>query len=66
MFPEVIDSNIPDICAFACPLLLCIRLPFQIGETIKPVHCCKIIDKAKKSKRRTPHLPDNDFTIEAI
>ena len=26
----VMDSNIPDICVFACPLLLCTRLSFQI------------------------------------
>ena len=42
----VMDSTIPDICAFACPLLPCTWLSFQIGETIKPVDYCKIIDKA--------------------
>ena len=65
------DSNIPDICAFACAMLLCTRLSFQIRETIKHVHYkfvhyCKIIDKAKKVKERSLIYPDNDFTIEAI
>ena len=63
---EVMDSNIPDICAFACHLLLCTRLSFQIRETVKPVHYCKIIDKAKKVKEGSLIFPDNDFTTEAI
>ena len=60
------DSNMPDICAFACPLLLCTGLSFQIRETIKPVHYCKAIDKAKKVKEGSLIFPDSDFTIEAI
>ena len=66
MLREVMDSNIPDICAFACPLLLCTRLSFEIRETIKPVHYCKIIDKAKKVKEGNVICPDNDFTSEVI
>ena len=60
------DSNIPDICAFACPLLLRTQLSFQIRETIKPVHYYKIIDKPKKVKEGSLICPDNDFTMEAI
>ena len=50
---------------FLAPLL-CTRLSFQIRETIKPVHYCKIIDKAKKVKEGSLICPDNDFTMEAI
>ena len=57
---------IPDICAFDCPLSMCTRLSFQIRETIKPVHYCKITDKAKKVREGNLICPDNDFTIEAI
>ena len=62
----VMDSNIPGICAFTCPLLLCTRLSFQIRETIKPVNYCKINDKAKKVREGNLICPDNYFTIQAI
>ena len=63
---EVMDSNIPNICVFACHLLLCTRLSSQIRETIRTVHYCEIIAKAKKVKEGSLICPDNDFTIEAI
>ena len=62
----VMDSKIPNICVFACPLLLCTGLLFQTRETIKPVHYCKMVDKAKKVREGNLICPDNDFTIEAI
>ena len=37
-----------------------------IQETIKPVHYCKIIDKASKVKEGNLFCPDNDSTIEAM
>ena len=42
------------------------RLSFEIRETIRPVHYCKIIDKPKKVREGNLTCPDNDFTIEAI
>ena len=62
----MMDSNVPDNSAFACPLSMCTRLSFQIGETIKPVRDCKIIDIAKKVIEGNPICPDNDFTIKAV
>ena len=62
---EVMDFNKPDICAFACPLLLCTWLSFQISGTIKRVHYCKIIDKTRKVREENLICPDNDLTIEA-
>ena len=41
-------------------------LSFQIRETIKPVHYCEIIDKAKKAREGNLICPDDDFTVEAI
>ena len=62
----MMDSNIPDINAFACLPLICTRLSFQIREAVRPVHYCKIIDKAKKVKEGSLICKDDDFTIEAI
>ena len=45
------DFNIPDICAFACPLLLCTLLSFQVRETIKSVHIEKSLIKQRKEKK---------------
>ena len=59
----VMNSNAPDIYAFACPLSMCTLLSFQIRETIKPVHYCKIIDKAKNVREGNLICPD--FTTEA-
>ena len=47
-FRGVMDSNLPNVCAFACPLSMCTRPSLQIRETINPIHHCKITDKAKK------------------
>ena len=45
----MMDSNIPDILLLLDPVTMHSAF-IPIRENIKPVHYCKIIDKAKKVK----------------